>query len=241
MHILLQKIKKTPTNIKQQLLDSITSKEYPCTTISFVNPFSYQLLRKNSEAVNGINHFYSDGMISCKVFNVLLNKHIPRISFDYGSFAKIFFEVASQHNLPIFIIGSKEEQLQGAIKQFSTTYPKLNICGSHNGYFDDDMQIIEAIKASGAGYIICGLGTPKQDIFASKIKEHLAKQVKQVYTCGGFLHQSEKRVDYYPEFINKYNLRWLYRAINEPQVAKRLLTKYPLFAFYALWDRFVQN
>jgi len=236
MHPLLQRIKQTPT-IKTQLLNSIEQEDYPCTTISFVNPFSYQLLRKNEAAYQGIDHFYSDGMISCYILGGLLNKRIPRISFDYGSFAKIFFEIAAQQKLPIFIIGSKEEQLQGAIKQFTSTYPQLNICGSHNGYFNDDMSIINLIKASGARYVICGLGTPKQDIFAGLIKQHLFKQIKQVYTCGGFLHQSEKRVDYYPAYINKYNLRWLYRAIKEPQVAKRLLTKYPLFIFYALWDK----
>lgn len=237
MHLLLQRISKTP-EIKQQLLDSFTVDDYPCTTVSFVNPFSYQLLRNDAQAINSIDHFYSDGIISSKVFKILLKKPIPRISFDYGSFAKTFFEIASQNNLPIFFLGSEEKQLQGALKQFKTAYPKLNICGSHNGYFNDDMKIIEAIKNSGAQYVICGLGTPKQDIFAGKIKKHLAKQVKQVYTCGGFLHQSENRVDYYPEYINKYNLRWLYRAAKEPGVAKRLITKYPLFTLYAVRDMF---
>jgi len=238
MHPLQKRIKNTP-EIKQQLLNSIEIDDYQCTTVSFVNPFSYQLLRKNEKAYQSIDHFYSDGIISCYVLGTLLGKKIPRVSFDYGSFAKTFFKVAAERKLPVFIVGSKEEQLQGAIKQFTLSYPSLNICGSHNGYFSDDTKIIEQIKKSGAQYVICGLGTPKQDIFAGKIKEHLPEQVKQIYTCGGFLHQSENRVNYYPDFINKYNLRWLYRAINEPQVAKRLITKYPLFAFYALWDRFL--
>ncbi len=237
MHSLLHLIKNTP-EIEQQLHDSIENEDYPSTAISFVNPFSYLLLRKDKRHYENINHFYSDGLISCFAFNKLLGQKFPRVSFDHGSFAKTFFEVASEKKLPIFLLGSTEKQLQGAIKQFKNTYKNLNICGSHNGYFNCDSDIIDKIRASGAQYVICGLGTPKQDMFAQKVKTELPTQVRQIYTCGGFLHQSESRVDYYPEFINKYNLRWLYRAFKEPKVAKRLLIQYPLFCFYVVWDRF---
>lgn len=237
MHPLLQRIEKTP-EINEQFHNSINQTNYPCTVISFVNGFSYQELRKKKAFYQNIDNFYSDGILSSLVFGILLNKTVPRVSFDYGSFAKTFFESAELYNLPIFIVGSKEEKLKGAIDKFLEVYPKLNICGSHNGYFDDDEKVIKAINDSGAQYVICGLGTPIQDIFAQKIKCSLPKQVKQIYTCGGFIHQSVERVNYYPKVINKYNLRWLYRATREPVVIKRLLTKYPLFGFYAIIDRF---
>lgn len=236
MHPLLSRIQHSP-KISKQLLDSINQVNYQCTAISFVNPFSYQILRNNTSSYLDIDHFYSDAMLSSFIFGVLFNKNIPRISFDYGSFAKTFFEIAELHNLSIFIVGSKDKQLKGAIAQFKQSYPKLNICGSHDGYFEHDMEVIELIKSSRAQYVICGLGTPKQDEFAQSIKRALPNQVKQIYTCGGFIHQSEERVDYYPQFINRYNLRWLYRAVKEPKVIKRLLINYPLFAFYVLLDR----
>ena len=93
------------------------------------------------------------------------------------------------------------------------------------------------IKESGAQYVICGLGTPKQDIFAQKLKLALGSQLKQIYTCGGFLHQTQDELHYYPKYIDILHLRWLYRAIKEPGVAKRLLTKYPFFIFIAIKDR----
>jgi N-acetylglucosaminyldiphosphoundecaprenol N-acetyl-beta-D-mannosaminyltransferase len=236
MHPLLKRIEHSP-EINKLLLDSIDNSDYQCTAISFVNPFSYQILRSNKTSYLDIDHFYSDAMLSSYIFGKLFNKNIPRVSFDYGSFAKTFFEVAELHDLPIFIVGSKKEQLKGAITQFKKSYPKLNICGSHDGYFESHMEIIDLIKISKAQYVICGLGTPKQDEFAQSIKRALPHQVKQVYTCGGFIHQSETRVDYYPNFINQYNLRWLYRAIKEPKVIKRLLVSYPLFTLYVLFDR----
>jgi exopolysaccharide biosynthesis WecB/TagA/CpsF family protein len=237
MHPLLKRIKQTP-EIHEQFHNSINQADYLCTVTSFVNGFSYQELRKKNTYYQNIDYFYSDGILSSIVFTLLLNKTIPRVSFDYGSFAKFFFETVEQFALPIFIIGSKEEQLKGAIHKFRQAYPNLNICGSHNGYFDDDEKMIKMINDSGAQYIVCGLGTPKQDVFAQKIKRALPNQVKQIYTCGGFIHQSVERVNYYPELINKYHLRWLYRATREPVVIKRLLTKYPLFGIYALIDRF---
>ncbi|XPF96130.1 WecB/TagA/CpsF family glycosyltransferase [Colwellia sp. RE-S-Sl-9] len=235
MHPLLAIVKKTP-NIQRELLKSIHNKDYSCKAISFINPFSYQLLRNKKDSYKNIDHYHSDAIISSWVFKKLLNQDTPRVSFDYGSFAKYFFETAEENQLKIFILGSKESELKGAITQFKKYYPKLNICGYHNGYFDDDNKILEYIKLSKANYVICGLGTPKQDEFAQLIKQSLPLQIKQIYTCGGFLHQSKNKVNYYPRVINKYNLRWLYRMFKEPKVAKRLATQYPMFCFFVLFD-----
>jgi len=100
-------------------------------------------------------------------------------------------------------------------------------------------QVVSDINDSGAEYVVCGLGTPKQDHFAQFVKTRLNKQVKRVYTCGGFLHQSADSFDYYPEWIKKTGMRWLYRVYKEPQkVLGRLLRSYPLFIFSLASDRF---
>lgn len=101
-------------------------------------------------------------------------------------------------------------------------YPNLNIVGYRDGYFSDDVAVMQAIVDSGAQYVICGMGTPRQDEFAVKLKQFQQGKIKQVYTCGGFLHQSSERLEYYPHFINRFNLRWLYRALTNSYVAKRL-------------------
>ena len=51
------------------------------------------------------------------------------------------------------------------------------------------------------------------------------------FTCGGFLHQTAQRMNYYPDWINKYNLRAFYRLYKEKGLFKRLynvLIQFPI-------------
>ena len=57
------------------------------------------------------------------------------------------------------------------------------------------------------------------------------------FTCGGYIHQTAMSgVNYYPDFIDKYNLRWLYRMIKEPKLIYRYLVSYPQFLFLFIVD-----
>ena len=52
-----------------------------------------------------------------------------------------------------------------------------------------------------------------------------------VFTCGGFLHQTSDNINYYPEWVNKYNLRAFYRLFHERGLVKRLfnvLLEFPI-------------
>jgi len=240
---ILEKVKSTP-DIYSALADSIEQEnngEGQATTISFVNPFSYMLLRHNKVALDGIDHLHSDAISSSKIFSFILGKSIPRLSFDLGSFARHFFIEAEKFQLPIFLLGAKEEELNEAVMTFKEHYPKLNIVGYRDGYFSDDDEVMQQIIESGAQYVICGMGTPRQDEFSGKLKSYDQGQLKQIYTCGGFLHQSADRIDYYPKLINKLNLRWLFRALTTSYVAKRLLLVYPKFLFVVFADRFTKS
>lgn len=240
---ILEKVKSTP-DIYSTLADLIkqeSNSKKQATTISFVNPFSYMLLRRNQVALDGIDHLHSDAISSSKIFSLILGKTIPRLSFDLGSFARHFFIEAEKHQLPIFLLGAKAAELDEAVMTFREHYPKLNIVGHRDGYFSDDDEVMKQIIASGAQYVICGMGTPRQDEFAGKLKSYDKGQIKQIYTCGGFLHQSAERIDYYPKLINKLHLRWLFRALTTSYVAKRLLLVYPQFLFVVFADRFAKS
>lgn len=241
MHEILDKVKSSP-DIYKQLAATIESVEVRETqAISFVNPYSYLLLRNNRQLVADLDCLYTDAISSAKIFSLLFSKKIPRISFDLGSYARHFFEQANQHKFPIYLLGAKEAEINNAVAIFKKEYPNLNIVGYRDGYFSDDVAVMQAIVDSGAQYVICGMGTPRQDEFAVKLKQFQQGKIKQVYTCGGFLHQSSERLEYYPHFINRFNLRWLYRALTNSYVAKRLFFDYPKFVFKVLADFFIKS
>lgn len=238
MHKLLQKIKSSP-DINANFEQSFTSQNEECQAISFVNPFSYQQLRSDETSYTNLDGIYSDGSYSTLLFTLFLGKKVGRHSFDFSSFANQFFLRLDQTKAPVYLLGTDKENIEAAVANFKVSYPDLNIVGYQDGYFDDFEQVVSDINESGAEYVVCGLGTPKQDHFAQFVKTRLNKQVKRVYTCGGFLHQSADSFDYYPEWIKKTGMRWLYRVYKEPQkVLGRLLRSYPLFIFSLASDRF---
>ena len=48
----------------------------------------------------------------------------------------------------IYLLGTSQENLDGCINKLRLKYPKINIVGSHNGYFDMNNcdYIVEEIK-----------------------------------------------------------------------------------------------
>jgi exopolysaccharide biosynthesis WecB/TagA/CpsF family protein len=233
----IKKVINAPS-IVELFQDALNNKIDSPSLISFVNPYSYMLLRKTRKSADKVDFFYSDALVSSCLFSLFSIKKIPRVSFDYGSFAKVFLEQVSETDHSVFFIGSKTEEICFAVESFKKTYPNLKVAGFRHGYFVDDdekKQIAEKIASSGASFVICGMGTPHQENFGLVLK-NAKGSIKQIYTCGGFLHQSSENIKYYPEWINRLNLRWLYRAIKEDYVLKRLLVQYPQFLFVSLFD-----
>lgn len=84
------------------------------------------------------------------------------------------------------------------------------------------------------------MGSPLQEQFALDLKKSGYNGV--VFTCGGFLHQTARGIKYYPEWVNKYNLRAFYRLFHEKGLWGRLynvLIEFPiLFTFDTVFNIF---
>ncbi|MFT6507136.1 MAG: N-acetylglucosaminyldiphosphoundecaprenol N-acetyl-beta-D-mannosaminyltransferase [Colwellia polaris] len=224
--------------INELLQSALRNSDEPPTLISFVNPYSYMVLRDNRQVANQVDIYFSDALVSSSLFSSFAMKKVPRVSFDYGSFAKTFFEKVCETEHAVYFVGSKLEQVSDAVASFQKVYPRLKVAGYRHGYFVDDnekAQVAEEIANSGAAFVVCGMGTPYQENFGALLKGAKGS-IKQIYTCGGFLHQSSEALEYYPSWINRLNLRWLYRAIKEDYVMNRLLVQYPQFLFLAFYD-----
>jgi exopolysaccharide biosynthesis WecB/TagA/CpsF family protein len=224
--------------LRESLLENVDIKSKPCSLISFVNPYSYMVLRNNKVASDVVDFFYSDALISCWMFSLIARKNIFRISFDFGSFGKTFLEEVSKTEHTVFFIGAKESEIAKAVQSFQKSFPKLKVAGFRHGYFKNDQEKELAalnIAQSGASFVVCGMGTPYQEVFGQELKR-LPSSIKQIYTCGGFLYQSSENILYYPLWVNKFNLRWLYRICKENYVLKRVIIQYPQFLYFCMYD-----
>ncbi|HCI5759941.1 TPA: WecB/TagA/CpsF family glycosyltransferase, partial [Klebsiella pneumoniae] len=99
----------------------------------------------------------------------------------------------------------------------------------------DRAHFIKQLSELEPDIIIVGMGTPAQDIFLQEM--FMSKWTGVAFSCGGFLHQTAKNGStYYPDFFNKYNLRWMYRMIDEPKLVSRYLFGYPKSILFFLFD-----
>ena len=151
---------------------------------------------------------YVDGMLMCKMINLMWGKKIRRLSFDMSGMAVDLFERLNKNTESIYFLGSKQEELEATVRQIISGYPNMKITGYRNGYFSSREQRAQAISdivELNPDFTIVGMGSPLQEQFCIDLKEAGYKGI--AFTCGGFLHQTSNRLNYYPDWVNKYNLR----------------------------------
>ncbi len=204
--------------------------------VTFLNPFSYYQCRKSPDAIRQFDHIYIDGMLLVRLLNLVFPRKFTRISFDMTSAAPVLFERWSQNGKRVYFVGSTPDAIEGFVRTIGAAYPALKIDGYRNGYFkgDERAALIRELAERKPDVIVVGMGTPLQ--------EQLLLDIRQAgwqgcgYTCGGFIHQTSGKTQYYPKILDKLNLRWMYRIYDEPKLFKRYALYYPLAVMQFLLD-----
>lgn len=187
------------------------------------------------ELIANIDGVRFDGFFMTAVLRVFNIKVPKRQSFDMTSLAPIVFEKAELENLRVYICGGSDNDIENFIILIKTKYPNLNIVGSKNGYFsyEEFGELKSDVVTLKPDLVVLGLGGIKQEIIASKLSPFVEGYI---FTCGAFISQTTKNINYYPKFIDKYNLRWAYRFWKEPHTIKRVLVSYPRFVLNLFAD-----
>ncbi|QQO09818.1 WecB/TagA/CpsF family glycosyltransferase [Breznakiella homolactica] len=203
--------------------------------ITFLNPFTLEKSLGANIDYNKFTFIASDGFFIKKLVWIFLKKRIIRYSFDFTSVATNVFAYMNRNKKTIFILGSTEESLTKFVSIYSIKYPDSKVVFYCNGFIDiNDRFILNIINTIKPDVILIGMGARKQDEVAVRFINK--KYLGVIYTCGGFIHQTSMNEIFYPSYINKYNLRFLYRIIKEPKVIKRILLFYPKFLFHFIFS-----
>lgn len=217
-------------NIKD-LIDNIvrTSASYPDTVLSrpgmiytCVNPYKYHFVRKNMAVFMAMDGIMVDGILMCRFIRWFWGYNIRRLSFDMTAIAKDLFSMLNGNGVPVYFVGDTQEMIEKAVGNFKESYPDMNIAGYHSGFFtsqEDRNAIIQEIVSLNPSYTIVGMGAVIQEQFAIDLKTAGYEGI--VFTCGGYFHQAAVNLNYYPEWIDRLNLRAPYRVLKE-KTYKRL-------------------
>ncbi len=197
-----------------------------------INPEMFQTADNDSYFANIVREaemVIPDG-VGIKIGLKLTGKNVARIpGID---FAKKLLKEAALSNIPVAIIGSKEEVITKAIENLQNEISGLNIVYYHNGYFDNDEEIYSELRNHSPKLILIAMGSPRQEKFIYEAKKKLNPAL--MVGIGGSLDVWSGYVKRAPKIYQVLGLEWLYRTITQPSRFKRIFPTLPLFLIRVL-------
>lgn len=139
-----------------------------------------------------------------------------------------------------YFYGSTNETLERLKKKLSERQKNIQVVGMYSPPFrelseEEDTKIVKNINDTHADFVWIGLGAPKQEQWMAK---HQGK-------VNGFMVGVGAAFDYYagnikraPMWMQKANLEWLYRLIQEP---RRLLKRYLVTNTKFIWKVIIRG
>ncbi len=217
----------------EQAVDWAYSKHGQIVTI---NPEMISSAQSNPEFADIIKKaelVVADG-IGVEIGLKILGYSVKRIAgIDLG---KALIEKFTASGKSVAMIGAKPGVVDSAVVNLSKEYQNLNVVYSHDGYFDNDEDIIESVISANPDLILVALGSPKQEFFIHNIKEKLPNST--LIGLGGSFDVWAGVVERAPKIYQKLGLEWLYRTLKEPKRFKRIFPTLPLFVLKVLKERF---
>ncbi len=171
------------------------------------------------QILNGADLVLPDGsgiVLGAKILGTPLKQKVAGVDF-----ADALLEVLAQTGQGLYLLGSKPGIAQQAAQKMVEKHPGLQIAGMHDGYFQEEGPVLDAINASGAAVLFVCLGSPKQELFMARHQQDL--HVRFMIGLGGSLDSFAGTVKRAPKWMIQLNLEWLYRLIKEPWRFKRML------------------
>lgn len=122
----------------------------------------------------------------------------------------------------IYLLGASKENLKACVANILRDYPKINISGYHNGFFDleDPKEILEEIKSKKPLALFVAMGCPRQEIFITKYMNELPCKI--FMGVGGSFDVIAEKVNRAPRWMINIGMEWAYRVSKEPWRIKRL-------------------
>jgi exopolysaccharide biosynthesis WecB/TagA/CpsF family protein len=130
-----------------------------------------------------------------------------------------------------YLLGGTEEVNSACVERLRELHPGIVISGRHHGYLDagEEESVISDIAQSAPEVLWIGLGKPREQLFAVGHRDGL--RASWAITCGGCFNYVTGHYRRAPQWMQRSNLEWLFRAVTTPTLLWRYLTTSP----HAVW------
>ena len=125
-------------------------------------------------------------------------------------------KICGEQGFRPYFLGASQNVLQRAVAAAQTRWPGIEFAGSRNGYFgaDEELDIVTAIRDSGADCLFIGMPTPQKERFLHSYRDVL--NIPFIMGVGGGIDVLAGHVRRAPMPLRKSGLEWLYRIYQEP-------------------------
>lgn len=174
----------------------------------------YMTILKNADYIT------ADGIGIIKGSKMLDTPIVERVA-GYDLMLDLLKE-ADLNRKSVYLLGAKQATIEKAVKKLAKDYPKINLVGYHNGYFDlTDETILNEVLAVKPDLLFVGLGFSRQEKWIQRYLEHADKGLAM--GVGGAFDAYTGVVKRAPSIFIKLNLEWFYRLMKQPSRFKRML------------------
>jgi exopolysaccharide biosynthesis WecB/TagA/CpsF family protein len=174
--------------------------------------------------VNALDMATPDGQPVRWALNLLHDAHLDdRV---YGpSLMRTTCAAAESAGLPVFLYGSQQGVLDSLVANLRSRHPRLEIAGAEPSKFRpvgraEKEEIAARVRDSGARIVFCGLGCPRQEVFAWEFREPIGLPILAVGAAFDYLAGLRREP---PTIVQRTGLQWAWRLGAEP---RRLWRRY---------------
>lgn len=150
------------------------------------------------------------------------------------------FKITAEKGYRHFFYGSKQETLDLLEEKLNENYPGIQIAGMYSPPFrpltdEEDAAVIKMINDAKPDFVWIGLGAPKQENW---MVAHQGKIDGLMIGVGAGFDYYAGNIQRAPQWMQKWNLEWLYRLIQDP---KRLFYRYFHTNTSFIWNAMVRG
>ena len=155
-------------------------------------------------------------------------------------YMKEILSISAQEGYRHFFYGSTERTLYKLLRTIERKYPDVQVAGMYSPPFraltkKEDEGVIQMINESNADFVWIGLGAPKQERWMA---EHQGLIKGFMVGVGAAFDYEAGNIDRAPNWMQKMNLEWLYRLMQEP---KRLFKRYFYTNTKFIWNAMIRG
>lgn len=141
---------------------------------------------------------------------------------------------AAARGFPIGLYGASADVLDALAQRLAEHFPGLRVAFAMSPPYraltpEEDAQVVEAIRESGARILFVGLGCPKQERWMAAHRERLDCAMVGVGAAFDFLAGRKRQA---PRMLQRAGLEWLFRLASEP---RRLWRRYAIHNPRFVW------